>query len=229
MSPWWICCFLTCCAAACAAEAPPAAWPWLNRSLSVEERTALLLAAMSLEEKAAQLWQTNYMGGVNASTGFPGVDGQPLGNASTRLAFMVHQLHLGIGSQYGLPGGADCALPPLRDGDLPRQNVSCTVFWRNALQQYVVSTSRLGIPVDFTEETLHSGAHMGATALLHNRVLSVSPSMAAVPALSFLSVSPSGARSHFSLSSPAAVTALIPSNSNCSQQALSSRAQSSLG
>ncbi len=111
--------------------------------------------------QAAQLWQTDYMGGVNATTGFPGVDGSHLGNASTRLAFMVEQEHLGIGSQYGV-GGPSCALPPLRDGELSRQNISCIVFWRNALQQYVVTTSRLGIPVDFTDETLHSGSHMGA-------------------------------------------------------------------
>jgi hypothetical protein len=66
--------------------------PWLDASKTVDERTALLLAAMTLEEKAAQLWQTNYMGGVNASTGFPGVNGNPLGNESTRLAYMVRQL-----------------------------------------------------------------------------------------------------------------------------------------
>jgi hypothetical protein len=66
--------------------------PWLDASKTVDERTALLLAAMTLEEKAAQLWQTNYMGGVNASTGFPGVNGNQLGNESTRLAYMVRQL-----------------------------------------------------------------------------------------------------------------------------------------
>ena len=66
--------------------------PWLDASKTVDERTALLLAAMTVEEKAAQLWQTNYMGGVNASTGFPGVNGNQLGNESTRLAYMVRQL-----------------------------------------------------------------------------------------------------------------------------------------
>ena len=170
MLPWRIRCRLVfpfiyaALLAVCAAGEPPAARPWLNRSLGVEDRTALLLAAMTLEEKAAQLWQTNYMGGVNATTGFPGIDGNPLGNASTRLAFMVQQNQLGIGSQYGV-GGPDCALPPVQDGALPRQNISCTVFWRNALQQYVVATSRLGIPVDFTDETLHSGSHMGTPAV----------------------------------------------------------------
>jgi hypothetical protein len=90
---------LTTAAAAASAEQPQpqpqqplGERPWLDASKTVDERTALLLAAMTLEEKAAQLWQTNYMGGVNASTGFPGVNGNPLGNESTRLAYMVRQL-----------------------------------------------------------------------------------------------------------------------------------------
>eukprot|EP01052_Picozoa_sp_SAG31_P045751 SAG31_NODE_8486_length_1442_cov_1.483246_1_plen_106_part_00 len=44
---------------------------------------------------------------------------------------------------------------------MPTQNVTCVLKWRNALQRYVVTTSRLGIPVDFADETLHAGAHMG--------------------------------------------------------------------
>eukprot|EP01052_Picozoa_sp_SAG31_P055809 SAG31_NODE_15624_length_746_cov_0.947450_1_plen_113_part_01 len=92
------------------AAAPPAPhWAWLNRSLSVDSRVSLLLSAMTLEEKAAQLWQTNFMRGANASVGFPGVDGDPLGNESTRLAFMVQQKRLGIGSQYGV-GHPECAV-----------------------------------------------------------------------------------------------------------------------
>ena len=69
---------------------------------------------------------------------------------------------LGIGSQYGV-GGPGCASsdPVSHAGDFPTENATCTVGWRNALQRYVVTTSRLGIPVDFTDETLHSGAHMG--------------------------------------------------------------------
>ena len=140
-----------------------AARPWLDSTLSVDRRTELLLAAMTLEEKAAQLWQTNYMGGVNSSTGFPGADGNLMGNASTRLAWMVQELRLGIGSQYGV-GGPGCASsdPVSHAGDFPTENASCTAVWRNELQRYVVTTSRLGIPVDFTDETLHAGAHTGS-------------------------------------------------------------------
>jgi beta-glucosidase len=107
------------------------------------ERAAQLLKEMSLEEKAAQLWQTNYMGGVTDATGLPG--------GSTRLIQMVR---LGIGSQYGL-GGPNCSTGGLT-------NVSCVVAWRNKLQSFVVNNSRLRTPVDFTEETLHAGYHMGA-------------------------------------------------------------------
>ena len=117
-------------AAAAAHAAPPTARPWLDASLPVDRRTALLLASMTLEEKAAQLWQTNYMGGVNASTGFPGRDGTPLGNASTRLAWMVGTLRLGIGSQYGV-GGPGCAAsdPVNHAGDFPTENATCTAAW----------------------------------------------------------------------------------------------------
>ena len=75
-----------------------APWPWLNRTLSPAARAELLLAAMTLEEMAAQLWQTNFMAGVNASSGFPG--------GSSRLREMVAANRLGIGSQYGVGGPA---------------------------------------------------------------------------------------------------------------------------
>ena len=97
--------------------------PWMDADKTVDERTSLLLAAMTVEEKVAQMLGDG--------------EGKP-------AAFKA----------FGQTGMGSTGLQVATLADLVHQN---------ALQSSMMYSSRLGIPVDFTAETLHSGGHPGCT------------------------------------------------------------------
>jgi beta-glucosidase len=112
--------------------------PYRDPSLSAAERTADLLARMTLEEKAAQMmcvWQ------MKADTL---VDAQ--GNFDVEKARRSFAHGNGIG-QVGRPSDAG-------GGKGARGQAELT----NAIQKFFIEESRLGIPVLFHEECLHGQA-----------------------------------------------------------------------
>jgi beta-glucosidase len=125
--------------------------PYLNPALSVEQRVADLLDRMTVEEKAAQMvgiWQQKAdllvdddgrFDPEKARTGFE--EGHGLG-------------------QVGRPSDAGSSGHEPEKGRGPRAQAELT----NAIQQFFMEESRLGIPVVFHEECLHGQAAVGATS-----------------------------------------------------------------
>ena len=100
--------------------------PWMDATKTVDERTSLLVAQMTVEEKVAQM----------------------LGDGEGEPGTLKRYERTGVGST-----GMQIATLE----DLAQQN---------ALQAALINSSRLGVPVDFTAETLHSGGHPGLS-LIH--------------------------------------------------------------
>ena len=123
----------------------PGAPAYKNSALSAERRVRDLLARMTLEEKAAQMmcvWQEKAQKLVDAGGNFD--------LAKARAAFKRGH---GLG-QVGRP--SDAGAPPTAPamGRTARQMAELT----NAIQQFFLEESRLGIPVIFHEECLHGHA-----------------------------------------------------------------------
>ncbi len=125
--------------------------PYRSAELSAEARTADLLSRMTLEEKAAQMmcvWQQKADTLVDASGVFD--------LEKARRAFGHGH---GIG-QVGRPSDAGGTGHEPEKGRNPRQQAELT----NAIQQFFVEESRLGIPVVFHDECLHGHAAIGGTS-----------------------------------------------------------------
>jgi beta-glucosidase len=112
--------------------------PYKDPTLSPRERTADLLARMTLEEKVAQMlciWQQKPQTLVDDKGEF---------DAAKAKAHFAHGHGLG---QVGRPSDAG-------GGRTARQMADLT----NAIQRFFMENSRLGIPVIFHEECLHGHA-----------------------------------------------------------------------
>ncbi|HXI71543.1 MAG TPA: glycoside hydrolase family 3 N-terminal domain-containing protein [Verrucomicrobiae bacterium] len=122
-----------------------------NPSASAARRVKDLLARMTLEEKAAQmmcLWQEKTTKLLDAHSNF---DFQ-----KARAAFKQGR---GIG-QVGRPSDAGSTPSDAGIGKNARE----TAELANAIQEFFIEHSRLGIPVMFHEECLHGHAAIGATS-----------------------------------------------------------------
>ena len=125
--------------------------PYRDPALSAEERTADLLARMTLEEKAAQMtcvWQKKAETLVDAG-----------GNFDPEKARAAFRGGHGLG-QVGRPSDAGSAPTEPWMGRDARGQAELT----NAIQRFFVEESRLGIPVVFHEECLHGQAAVGGTS-----------------------------------------------------------------
>lgn len=125
--------------------------PYRDPSLSPEERTRDLLSRMTLEEKAAQMmciWNEKDEKLLDAEGGFD--------VEKARRAFADGH---GIG-QVGRPSDAGATQTEPWKGRGPREQAELT----NAIQQFFLEETRLGIPVIFHEECLHGHAAVGATS-----------------------------------------------------------------
>jgi beta-glucosidase len=125
--------------------------PYRDPALSPEERTADLLARMTLEEKAAQMmcvWQKKAETLVDAG-----------GNFDVEKARAAFRDGHGLG-QVGRPSDAGSTPTEPWMGRDARGQAELT----NAIQRFFVEESRLGIPVVFHEECLHGQAAVGGTS-----------------------------------------------------------------
>jgi len=107
--------------------------PWLDADLPVEQRIDLLLAEMTLEEKAGLFFHTMITMGQDGELAGPD---PTFGLPSTREYVIERRLN-----HFNLLGGAQTA------GEIAR--------WHNALQRLAAST-RLGIPVTLSTDPRHS-------------------------------------------------------------------------
>ena len=122
-----------------------------NRALPAKARLNDLLSRMTLEEKAAQMtcvWQQKSQALVD-----------PEGRFDLSKAKAAFKKKLGLG-QVGRP--SDAGAPPGEPwkGQTGRGMAELT----NAIQQFFLENSRLGIPVIFHEECLHGHAARDATS-----------------------------------------------------------------
>jgi len=125
------------------AEKPPAAAPYRDAKLPIEQRVADLLSRMTLEEKIAQMssvWENPaFFRDPNALV------------VDTKLNFLPDHaaviLKNGLG-EFSRPG----------EGRGPRASAEFT----NTMQKWVKENTRLGIPLLFHDECLHG--HVGAKA-----------------------------------------------------------------
>ena len=118
--------------------------PYQNPELPAAKRVQDLLGRMTLEEKAAQMlcvWQTKAEMLVDAN-----------GNFDLRKAKAAFKQGHGLG-QVGRPSDAG-------KGKDARGMAELT----NAIQQFFIENSRLGIPVVFHEECLHGHAAIAGTS-----------------------------------------------------------------
>ncbi|HYD54616.1 MAG TPA: glycoside hydrolase family 3 N-terminal domain-containing protein, partial [Gemmatimonadaceae bacterium] len=127
-----------------------------DASLSVEERVRDLLSRMTLEEKAAQMvgvWQ------LKASTLV--ADDGTFDLARARAAFgHGHGLgQVGRPSDAGGSGAGGGGHEPTKG-----RNARGQAVLTNAIQEYFLEESRLGIPVIFHEECLHGQAAIDGTS-----------------------------------------------------------------
>ena len=116
----------------------------MNPALSPERRTRDLLSRMTLREKAAQMiciWRQKRATLVDES-----------GKFDPEKARAHFKQRLGLG-QVGRPSDAG-------EGLNAREMANLT----NAIQEFFLKNSRLGIPVIFHEECLHGHAAVGATS-----------------------------------------------------------------
>jgi hypothetical protein len=120
---------LLCCGLLCLPRQAAAApgHPWMDAGKTVEERVALLLPQMTVAEKVNQL--LHVWGTVKDNDIL-----SKYGNTS-------------VGAMYLAKHNANmsCDIIP-----------GCRLAARNALQRSLVENSRLGIPISFVSETLHS-------------------------------------------------------------------------
>ncbi len=122
----------------------PVTPPYKNSQLPPARRVQDLLGRMTLEEKAAQMmcvWQKKADTLLDAH-----------GNFDSKKARSHFKHGHGIG-QVGRPSDAG-------KGKNPREMAELT----NAIQEFFMSHSRLGIPVMFHEECLHGHAGIGSTS-----------------------------------------------------------------
>ncbi|HWI57120.1 MAG TPA: glycoside hydrolase family 3 N-terminal domain-containing protein, partial [Bacillota bacterium] len=131
--------------------AAPAPLPYKNPKLPAAKRVADLLGRMTLEEKAAQmmcLWQKKAETLLDAE-----------GRFDLQKAKVAFKKRHGLG-QVGRP--SDAGSPPAEPwkGQTARGMAELT----NAIQQFFLEHSRLGIPVIFHEECLHGHAAREATS-----------------------------------------------------------------
>lgn len=120
-----------------------------NPDAPVEQRVADLLSRMTIDEKIAQvvtIW-ADKTSVLNEDFGFD------VSKARVRLPH-------GIG-QYARPN--DTA-GPVSPRELPWRGIEDTVELVNAVQNFAVNETRLGIPVLFHEEGLHGYQAVGATS-----------------------------------------------------------------
>jgi len=111
-------------------EADAAERPWLDADLPIEERVELLLAAMTIEEKAGLFFHTMI------AIGDPEEKNPIFGTPSAREFLDVKRMN-----HFNLLGSA----PTARE----------IAAWQNALQRMAAST-RLGIPVTLSTDPRHS-------------------------------------------------------------------------
>jgi beta-glucosidase len=130
--------------------------PYRDPSRSPEERTADLLARMTLEEKAAQMvgvWQLK-------SETLVGADGTfDAGKARASFGHGHGLGQVGRPSDAGGSGSGGGGVEPRRGRDA-RGQAELT----NAIQWFFLEESRLGIPVIFHEECLHGQAAIDGTS-----------------------------------------------------------------
>ena len=127
-----------------ASASPQGTLPYLDRSLSVEQRVADLLSRMTLEEKVAQLegiWQNrSFM--KDPSVFFLDEKGNFLPDRAAVL------LKNGLGE-----------MTRPSEGRSARETADFT----NQMQKWIKDNTRLGIPVVFHEECLHGYVAPGST------------------------------------------------------------------
>ena len=117
---------------------------WLDTSIPIPGRVEALIAAMALEEKAAQMmatWQKN---------------GQWVYDAEADLALRPDSL-----ARYFPHGIGQVTRPSEAAGGT---DAATTVELTNRIQRYFIEQTRLGIPVIFHEESLHGLASAGGTS-----------------------------------------------------------------
>ena len=120
---------------------------YLNPKLSVKTRVKDLLSRMTLEEKAAQMmcvWQQKAQTLVDEK-----------GKFDLKKARAAFRKGNGLG-QVGRPSDAGGGLDARGQAELT-----------NAIQEFFIESSRLGIPVIFHEECLHGQAAIGGTSFSH--------------------------------------------------------------
>jgi len=125
------------------AEASAENRPWLDASLPVDERVELLLAAMTVEEKAGLFFQTMITMGEDGEL----AEADPVFGLPSNRDYVVEK---GM-THFNLLGVAPTA------GAIAR--------WHNKLQELAAST-RLGIPVTISTDPRHSFTENPGTAML---------------------------------------------------------------
>ena len=118
-----------------APAAVPISRPWMDATLSPDQRTELLLAVMTVEEKVAQL-------------GYGGC-GDP--NST------VHR------NPHGIGGCGAVGPPPVGPPPPPGVPAVGGAFNTNELNRLLNASTRLGIPASMIAETTHSGGTSGTT------------------------------------------------------------------
>lgn len=129
----------------------PQVVPYRQQKKPVHARVKDLLARMTLEEKAAQMmcvWQEKAVTLVDAA-----------GNFDLDKAKAAFKEGWGIG-QVGRPSDAGSSPATPANGKSARGMAELT----NAIQQFFIEHSRLGIPVIFHEECLHGHAARDGTS-----------------------------------------------------------------
>lgn len=117
--------------------------PWLDASLPVDERVELLLAAMTVEEKAGLFFQTMITMGEDGEL----AEADPVFGLPSNREYVLEK---GM-THFNLLGVAPTA------GAIAR--------WHNTLQELAAST-RLGIPVTISTDPRHSFTENPGTAML---------------------------------------------------------------
>ena len=126
----------------CVLAQAPATSTWLNPTLPTEARVTALLAAMTLEEKAAQMigvWQLKNKRVYNE-----------------KLELRPDSL-----AKYFAHGLGQVTRPSDANGGLTRAE---TIDLTNRIQKHFIENTRLGIPVFYHEESLHGFAAKGGTS-----------------------------------------------------------------
>ncbi len=132
--------------------------PWLDATLSVPERVALLMSEMTFEEKLLQLVMADLRNGPPP----PGSRGTQPNETSKVLALGGWGATSGNGAAVGPPGGphsdvAGEAGYELESNCSPPGGVECRIANLRYLQLQFLNHTRLGIPVSFVMETSHAG------------------------------------------------------------------------